>query len=101
MIMADQTKKERLSMKLNGMRVEIYPFGLLDVLKFARVARSMGTQNDIIVGTSHPLLGYIAHAAAKFSGRKMVYDLRDNYETYNFTNIPFLKKGIIPKQSTK
>lgn len=94
---ADQVKKERLTTKLNGMRVEIYPFGLFDLLKFAKLAREMASQNDVVVGSSHPLLGYTAHAAAKFSGKKMAYDLRDNYETYNFTNMPLLKKGILPK----
>ncbi|MBI2144036.1 glycosyltransferase family 4 protein [Candidatus Woesearchaeota archaeon] len=94
---ADQAKKEKLTMKLNGMDVKIYPFSILKLPAFAAMARRMAAENDVIVGATHPLLGYIAHLAAKASGRKMVYDIRDNYETYNFTNIPLLKKGIMPK----
>ena len=92
---ADQTRKERASTKLNGMRVEIRPFGIFDVLKFLRTARKMADDCDIVVGSTHPILGWVAHVAAA-GKRKMVYDIRDNYETYNFTNMPLLKKGIIP-----
>lgn len=93
---ADQVRKERKTAKLNGMQVEIYPFGISSIPKFLAAARKMAAENDVVIGLSHPLLGYIAHLAAKASGRKMVYDLRDNYETYNFTNLPLLKKGIVP-----
>ncbi|HIG98702.1 TPA: glycosyltransferase family 4 protein [Candidatus Woesearchaeota archaeon] len=93
---ADQVKKERITTKLNGMDVEIHPFTVQGIPKLVATARRMAAENDVIVGATHPLLGYIAHLAAKASGRKMVYDLRDNYETYNFTNIPFLKRGHLP-----
>lgn len=94
---ADQVKKERKTTKLNGMNVEIHPFGITNTLKFAAAATALAAENDVIVGSTHPLLGYIAHLAAKRAGRKMVYDIRDNYETYNFTNLPMLKKGLLPK----
>ena len=94
---ADQVKKERKTTKLNGMLVEIYPFGMVHIPKFIAVARKTAAENDVVVGSTHSLLGYIAHLAAKTSGKKMVYDLRDNYETYNFTNMPLLKKGFLPK----
>ncbi len=93
---ADQTKKERRTIKLNGMAVEIYPFAIKSLLKFSAVATAMAAENEVIIGSTHPLLGYIAHLAAKRTGRKMVYDIRDNYETYNFTNLPTLKKGLLP-----
>ncbi len=93
---ADQVKKERISTKLNGMRVEIHPFGIFDVPRFLSIARKMADDCDIVVGSTHPILGWVAHVAAA-GKRKMVYDIRDNYETYNFTNLPLLKRGIIPK----
>ncbi len=95
---ADQVKKERKTTKLNGMAVEIYPFGLGNLLKYAAAATAMAAENEVVVGSTHPLLGYIAHLAAKRTGRKMVYDIRDNYETYNFTNLPLLKKGILSRR---
>ncbi len=94
---ADQVKKERKTTKLNGMAVEIYPFGLANIFKFTAAATAMAADNEVVIGSTHPLLGYIAHLAAKRTGRKMVYDIRDNYETYNFTNLPLLKKGILPR----
>lgn len=94
---ADQQRKERLSTKLNGMKVEIYPFSLRGMGKFTAVARSMAKENDIVVGTSHPLLGYVAHLAATTSGRRLVFDLRDNYETYSLTRLPLLQRGLISR----
>ncbi len=96
LLCADHVKKERISTSLDGMKVEIYPFGLLDVFKFLTAAKRMGDDNDVIFGTSHPLLGHIAHLAAK-NGKPMVYDVRDNYDYYDFSNVPLLKKGPIPK----
>ncbi len=94
---ADQVKKERKTTKLNGMNVEIRPFGIPNILKFAAAATTMAAENEVVIGSTHPLLGYIAHLAAKRAGRKMVYDIRDNYETYNFTNLPLLKRGMLPR----
>lgn len=94
---ADQVKKERKTTKLNGMNVEIRPFGIPNILKFAAAATTMAAENEVVIGSTHPLLGYIAHLAAKRAGRKMVYDIRDNYETYNFTNLPMLKRGMLPR----
>ena len=94
---ADQVKKERKTTKLNGMAVEIYPFGLGNILKYLAAATAKAAENEVVVGTTHPLLGYIAHLAAKRTGRKMAYDIRDNYETYNFTNLPLLKKGMLSR----
>ncbi|MBI3036809.1 glycosyltransferase family 4 protein [Candidatus Woesearchaeota archaeon] len=92
---ADQVKRERKTVKLNGMPVEIHPFGISSIFRFTATARKMADDNDVVVGATHPLLGYIAHLAT--AGKKrMVYDIRDNYETYNFTNLPLLKKGLIP-----
>lgn len=93
---ADQIKKERLTTKLNGMRVEIHPFSLTKLPKFLATARKMAEENEVVIGASHPLLGLIALLAS--AGRKkMVYDVRDNYEAYNFTNLPLLKRGMIPR----
>ncbi len=94
---ADQAKKERKTTKLNGMAVEIYPFGMPNIFKFAGIAATMAAENEVVVGSTHPLLGYIAHLAAKRAGRKMVYDIRDNYETYSFTNLPLLKRGLLSR----
>ena len=41
---ADQQKKERLTTKLNGMNVEVYPFSLMGMGKFTAVARKMAMQ---------------------------------------------------------
>ncbi len=94
---ADQVKKERKTTKLNGMSVKIYPFGIPNMLKFAAAATTMAAENEVVIGSTHPLLGYIAHLAAKRAGRKMVYDIRDNYEMYNFTNLPLLKRGLLSR----
>ncbi len=92
---ADQVKKERKTLKLNGMKVEIYPFSMQGIARFISVARQLAAENDIVVGTSHPLLGVAAYLAK--GNKRMAYDLRDNYETYSFTNIPLLKRGLLPR----
>ncbi len=95
LLCTDHVKKERISTTLNGMKVEVYPFGMGGFFRFLAVAKKMAAQNDVVVGTSHPLHGLIAVLAAK--GKPVAYDVRDNYETYDFTNLPLLKKGIIPR----
>jgi len=94
---ADQINHERLTTKLNGMKVEIYPFRLSTFLKFTKIARAMANDCDAVVGSTHPVIGYVARLASA-GKKKFVYDIRDNYETYNFSNMPLLKKGMIPKQ---
>ena len=95
LLCTDHVRNERISTTLNGMKVEIYPFGMPGILKFFAAARNAAKENDIIVGTSHPLHGIIAAVVAK--GKPLIYDVRDNYETYDFTNIPLLKRGLIPR----
>ncbi|MBI2140893.1 glycosyltransferase [Candidatus Woesearchaeota archaeon] len=96
---ADQAKKEKATKKLNGMKVEICPFAIASITNFLAAAKRMAAENEIIVATSHPLLGLVAIAAAK--KRPVVYDVRDNYETYEFGNFPLLKTGIIQKLASR
>ena len=95
LLCTDHVRKEKITTTLNGMKVEVYPFGILDAFRFFSVAKKLAKQNDTIAGTSHPLHGLIAVLAAM--GKPVIYDVRDNYETYDFTNIPMFKRGIIPK----
>jgi teichuronic acid biosynthesis glycosyltransferase TuaC len=87
----DQVKKERGKTSLNGMRIEIYPFGAASFMSFLSAAKRMAAENDVVLATSHPLLGLVGALAGK---KQVVYDIRDNYETYDLTNIPLLKKGL-------
>jgi glycosyltransferase involved in cell wall biosynthesis len=95
----DQVNKERKTTVLNGMDVEIYPFSFSGLPKFIAIAKKMSRDVDVVVGSTHPVFGIVAHLVTKGKG-KMVYDIRDNYDTYDFirTNIPFLKKGFLPRQ---
>ncbi len=96
---ADQAKKERATVKLNGMKVEICPFTILGMAKLFALVKRMAAESEVVVATSHPLLGMIAIAAAK--KRPVVYDVRDNYETYEFGSFPLLKAGIIQKLASR
>ncbi len=99
LLCADQVAKERKTTTLNGMRVEIYPFAIKGIPKFVKAARRLAVENDIILATSHPLLAAIAELTS--GKRKVAYDLRDNYNAYDLTNIPLLRKGLLPSLINK
>ncbi len=94
---ADHITKERATTTLNNMKAQIYPFTILGLPEFIAAAKRMAAENDFTYATSHPLLGAVGHFASKATGKRMAYDLRDNYEAYDFTSLPLLKRGAIPK----
>lgn len=91
----DHVKKENKSTKLHGVQVEIRPFSILKLNRFLKEARKLAAENDVVIGTTHPLFAFAAHLAAGNKG--FVYDLRDNYEAYDFSNFPMLRKGLLGK----
>lgn len=93
MLAGDHQRKEKFTRYMHRMRTEVMPFTLLRIPKFISDTKRFAKKNDIIIGTTHPLFALLAYIA---KGRKrFVYDLRDNYETYDFANIPLMRKGII------
>jgi glycosyltransferase involved in cell wall biosynthesis len=87
----DHVKKETRSLKLHNMQIEIRPLQTLRFWNFVNAAKILAKQNDLIIGTTHPMLAFFTHLATK----NFVYDLRDNYETYDISNFPFLRKGLL------
>ena len=95
---ADHVKKEHRTMQLHGMRVEIRPM-TANLLGFIREIGKLAAANDIVMGTTHPLVAFCARLAAR--NKAFVYDVRDNYETYDLTNVFFLRNGFPAKNAIR
>ncbi|MFH1182139.1 MAG: glycosyltransferase family 4 protein [Candidatus Woesearchaeota archaeon] len=89
----DHERKEKFTRYMHRMRAEVRPFTLLKIPEFLGEARRFAKKSDIVVGTTHPLFAFLAYLAK--GRKKFVYDLRDNYETYDFASLPLMRKGII------
>jgi glycosyltransferase involved in cell wall biosynthesis len=89
----DHAKKENFTKELHGMKAVVKPFSIQSMQKFLRETKKLAKESDIVIGTTHPVFALIAYLAK--GKKKFVYDIRDNYETYDFVNIPLLKKGVI------
>ena len=88
---ADHVKRENRTMQLHGMRVEIRPF-TVNPYDFIQETRKLAAANDVIIGTTHPLVALFACLAAR--NKIFVYDIRDNYEAYDLTNFFSLRNGF-------
>jgi glycosyltransferase involved in cell wall biosynthesis len=89
----DHEKKERFTRYMHRMRAEVRPFTLMKMPRFVSEAKKLAKNSDIVIGTTHPLFAFIAYIAK--GRKKFVYDIRDNYETYDFAPLPLMRKGII------
>jgi len=90
---ADYVKLENKNLKLHGINVMIRPFGVSNFFSFLKGLNKTlkNKRYDILIATSDPLWGAIGNFFAKKYDVKFLYDLHDNYETYDSYKIPFMK----------
>lgn len=96
---ADHITKESKETELHGMKVVIRPYSMFRTLSFIKEVKKLATENNIVIGTTHQVFALLALMGRK--GRPFVYDLRDNYETYDLTNFKGLRRGVLGKALTK
>jgi teichuronic acid biosynthesis glycosyltransferase TuaC len=84
----DYKKKERKDVKLHGMHAKIVPFSAARLPAFFLEALSEAKKNDLILAMGDPFIGAIAYFLSAFCGKPFLYDIRDNYETYESMKLP-------------
>lgn len=94
-IAADHLGREFFSVSMHGMDVHVVPFSFFKIRSFIRSVSFYAKDSDVVVGTTHPVVALLACLSR--SGRKFVYDLRDNYETYDLSGVPFLRNGFFAR----
>ncbi len=92
-LVADYRKFETKDLKLHGIYVSIRPFSFFYFLSFLRELNNKlrNEKYDFIIATSDPLWGAIGYFYSKKYNVRLVYDLHDNYETYDMFRIPFYR----------
>ena len=90
---ADYRKFEDKNTELNGINVQIAPFGILRFFPFLKKlnAKLKNGNYDFLIATGDPLWGSIGYFFARKYNVKFIYDLHDNYETYSTYRLPFFK----------
>jgi len=88
---ADYRKFEDKKKTLHGINVIIKPFGIFHFLNFLNNLNNQlkNKKYDFLISASDPLWGIIGYIFAKKHKVKFIYDLHDNYETYDAYKIPF------------
>src|SRR3989338_7907242 len=94
-IAADHLRKESFSVRMHGMDVRVVPFSFFRIFSFLKSVSSFAKGVDVVVGATHPVVALLAFLSR--SGRKFVYDLRDNYETYDLSGVPLLRNGFFAR----
>jgi teichuronic acid biosynthesis glycosyltransferase TuaC len=92
-ICPDYKKHEKKDVRKNNMNFYIRPYSLLDHFKFTEDIKKMIKKNkyELMIGSTEPLLGIIGHQYAKKFGIRYIYDLQDDYSSYDSYKIPFVR----------
>ncbi|MEK6949732.1 MAG: glycosyltransferase family 4 protein [Nanoarchaeota archaeon] len=90
----DYTKKESKEIIKNSIRYIIRPASLLKYISLFNSLRKIIKKEEYnaIVATTDPLIGILCHKIAKKFKIPLVYDLQDNFESYDTYKLPFVKK---------
>lgn len=89
----DYVKKESKAITRDGIRYIIMPVSLLSVFSFYGSLKKLIKKEryDVIIASTDSLIGIIGHKLSKKFGIPLVYDLQDNFESYDTYRIPFVK----------
>jgi len=81
----DYTKKESNVIKRNGLKFFIVPVSFFSVFNFLNQAEKLIKKEnyDVIVAASDPLIGALGNRLSKKFNVHLIYDLQDNFETYD------------------
>ena len=93
-LVADYRKLESRNAKLNGINVVIRPFSLFHFFGFLKDLNGAlkSKKYDVMIASSDPLWGIIGNYFSKKYNTRFIYDLHDNYETYESYKIPFVRQ---------
>jgi glycosyltransferase involved in cell wall biosynthesis len=92
-VLADYKSRETLDIEREKVRMKIRPLSLPRIFSFRRQIGQLLLQEtfDILIAEGDPLFALLARGACARSGIPLVYDLMDNYETYDIYRIPFFR----------
>lgn len=90
----DYVKKESFEAKKNGIRYIVMPASLRKYFSLLNSLKSLVKKEkyDAIVASTDPIIGILCHRLSKRYKIPMVYDLQDNFESYDAYKLPFVKK---------
>lgn len=97
----DYTKKESKIVNKNGIRYFISPFSSFNFLSFFSNLNKVIKEEkyDTLAATTDPLIGILSYYYSKKYNIPLVYDLQDNFESYETYKIPFA--GYFDKKALK
>ena len=88
----DYTKKESKIIKKNNLRFFILPVSLPSIFSFISKAEKLikNEKYDVIVASTDPLIGILGNKLSRKFSIPLIYDLQDNFETYDSYKVPFV-----------
>ena len=88
----DYIKNENKIITRSGIRFIIKPVSFFSIIGFVLYTKNLIKKEryDIIVATTDPIIGIINYLYSKKSKIPLIYDLQDNFETYDTYKIPFV-----------
>lgn len=97
----DYRKKESKIITRNGIKFIIRPVSVFFINKFLNSMKNIIKKEkyDVIVATTDPLIGIISNHYSKKYKVPLIYDLQDNFETYDAYKLPFV--GYFDKKAVK
>jgi len=97
----DYTKKESKTITRKGIKFTIRPVSIFSLGKFLASLKSMikNEKYNFIVATTDPLIGIIGNYYSKKYRIPLIYDLQDNFESYDTYKLPFV--NYLDKKAVK
>ncbi|MBW2976258.1 glycosyltransferase family 4 protein [Candidatus Woesearchaeota archaeon] len=97
----DYTKKESKVINRSGIRYIVKPASLFSFMPLYNSLKKLvkNRKYDIIVASTDPLIGILGYHLSKKHKIKFIYDLQDNFETYDSYKFPFV--GYFDKKAVK
>src|SRR3989344_8818616 len=88
----DYVKKESKFFKSNGLRFIVKRAGFFSAIWLLKSLDDLIKKEmyDIIVASTDPLIGAVCYRFSKKYNIPLVYDLQDNFETYDSCKLPFV-----------
>lgn len=90
----DYKKKESKELIKNNIRYIIKPISVFSYPKLLNSLKGIIKREkyDVVVATTDPLIGIISYQFTNKFNIPLVYDLQDNFESYDTYKIPFVRK---------
>lgn len=92
-LVADYNEKRRIGLTLHGMDTSVIPFSLpgLPLFLIEAAHTAMRKKAQAIVAMSDPMLGSVGLFLSLITAKPLVYDVRDNYTTYEVMKKPSIR----------